>query len=123
MARSCTYCGAQEYTQFHCRLKPRKQLRAKQGFKKLGKQAIRWMETRNEWLKRNPGRSWNCYLCGRPLTIETLTLDHVKSRGRHPELRYELSNLRPCCEVCNTAKGSRDATELGSGHTPPASAA
>jgi 5-methylcytosine-specific restriction endonuclease McrA len=68
-------------------------------------------------------QTWHCYLCGRPLTIETLTLDHVKSRSRHPELRYELSNLRPACWACNTAKSSRDITELGSGHTPLAPAA
>ena len=123
MGRSCTFCGSTEHSQFYCRLKPHKTLQTTHTFRKLGKHEIRWLETRNEWLKRHPGRTWNCYLCGRLLTIETLTLDHVKSRSRHPELRYELSNLRPCCWPCNTAKGSRDVMELGSGHTPPAAAA
>ena len=81
MSASCSYCHSPDHTQFRCRRKPRKPLTAERGFNKLGKHAVRWMETRNEWLKLHPGRSWNCYLCGELLTIETLTLDHVKSRS------------------------------------------
>jgi 5-methylcytosine-specific restriction endonuclease McrA len=40
------------------------------------------------------------------------TLDHVKSRSRHPELRYALTNLRPSCGPCNVMKGSLDLDEL-----------
>jgi 5-methylcytosine-specific restriction endonuclease McrA len=36
------------------------------------------------------------------------TLDHIKSRSRHPELRLELSNLAPCCWRCNKEKGSKE---------------
>lgn len=35
------------------------------------------------------------------------TLDHVKSRSSRPDLRYEFSNLKPCCFTCNTLKGSK----------------
>jgi len=80
--------------------------------KKTGKVGKQWMQTRREWIRQNKDTEYKCYLCGRRLDETTLTLDHVKSRSRHPELRYELSNLRPCCAQCNENKGSRDITEL-----------
>lgn len=40
------------------------------------------------------------------MTPKETTLDHVLPRGSHPELRYELSNLKPCCWDCNYKKGS-----------------
>lgn len=42
------------------------------------------------------------------MTKSEMTLDHKLSRGRHPELRYELSNLAPCCPFHNGDKGSLD---------------
>lgn len=77
------------------------------------------MVTRNEWIKANATKdgTWECYLkisplCLGSLTIDTLTLDHVKSRSRHPELRFDLNNLKPCCSPCNTHKGSRYVEEM-----------
>lgn len=35
------------------------------------------------------------------------TLDHVQPRSGAPDLRYEFSNLKPCCYACNSAKGSK----------------
>lgn len=74
----------------------------------IGRIGRQWVETRHEWIKIHAGEVWSCYICGTPLTLETLTLDHVKSRGRHPELRFDMDNLKPCCMSCNMAKGSRD---------------
>lgn len=45
------------------------------------------------------------------MTRTQLTLDHKLSRSRHPELRFVLSNLVPCCMSCNTDKGSRSSEE------------
>jgi 5-methylcytosine-specific restriction endonuclease McrA len=83
-----------------------------------GKNARLWAETRAEWFKQNPANTYTCYLqlsplCPRVMTPAETTLDHVKSRGRHPELRYELSNLRPACGPCQQVKGSLDLEDLG----------
>ena len=73
----------------------------------IGKVGKQWIKTRRKWIYLNPG-PWECYICGQWLVDYSLTLDHVKSRSRHPELRFELSNLRPCCWQCNYKKGSKD---------------
>lgn len=100
------------HSQNFCLRKPRKPILTRKRPKPIGKYTKRWIETRNEWLQQHPGTSWICYLCGRLLTIETLTLDHIKSRARHPELRFVLSNLAPCCMSCQQIKGSKDVDEL-----------
>lgn len=97
-----TKCGKCQYNRL--RRKP---------IKRVGKIAKKWIETRNEWIRLNPG-PWTCYLCSKSLDIDTLTLDHVKSRSRRPDLRFELSNLQPACLSCNVDKGSRDIDELRS---------
>lgn len=79
--------------------------------------ALLWKRARDEWFAAHPAKTYECYLriapsCPRTMTKDETTLDHVKSRGRHPELRYEQSNLRPCCWPCNTMKGSRDLEEV-----------
>jgi 5-methylcytosine-specific restriction endonuclease McrA len=114
---SCTYCHSPDHSQFHCRQKPRTQLKARKRLKKLGKHGNRWLETRAEWFRQNPAEQYECYLqitsnCLRVMTPEQTTLDHVQSRSRYPQLRYELSNLRPACWPCNMYKGSLDVDEL-----------
>jgi 5-methylcytosine-specific restriction endonuclease McrA len=69
-------------------------------------------------VRREPAEQYECYLklvpgCLRVMTPEQTTLDHVKSRSRYPQLRYDLSNLRPTCWPCNRYKGSLDLDELG----------
>jgi len=67
-----------------------------------------------------PTGTWQCTYCPRTLGvvqdldhgIYLLTLDHIKSRSRHPELRYDLDNLTPACYRCNSEKGSRDLEEF-----------
>lgn len=79
--------------------------------KKIGKVTKKWIDTRREWIDKHP-EPWTCYLCGRLLDIDTLTLDHIKSRTRRPDLRYTENNLAPCCWPCNKAKGSKGLDEL-----------
>jgi 5-methylcytosine-specific restriction endonuclease McrA len=45
-------------------------------------------------------------MCGKWITY--LEAEHVKSKARHPELRTEANNLKPCCAECNAKKGSKD---------------
>lgn len=110
----CISCG-RTFVRFNsaqrkCGLCSYNRLRRKP-LKRIGKVTKRWIETRHEWIKANPA-PWNCYLCSKPLEIDTLTLDHVKSRSRNPELRFELSNLQPACLSCNVDKGSKDLDDL-----------
>jgi 5-methylcytosine-specific restriction endonuclease McrA len=108
----CKYCSQTGHFEFACHKKPRKPLIAKKRLNKTGKHFTKWRDTRNRWLQVNKAPYYFCYLCNKMMTKSQLTLDHVKSRSRYPELRYELSNLRPCCWIYNEKKGSRDINEL-----------
>jgi hypothetical protein len=100
-----TICGKCAYNKY---AKPHKPI------KKLGRISKEWIKTRQEWIKDNSPVEgiWKCYLCGKPLTSDTLTLDHMESRSRHPELRFDKGNLAPCCYDCNRKKGSRSLEEV-----------
>lgn len=116
----CKHCGSDKHTSFQCFLAPHKpmkrsnMLRGKRRIRAIGKVGRQWIATRKEWIQKNLPDSgvWNCTYCGVELHLNTLTLDHIKSRSRHPELRFDLSNLAPACWDCNTAKGSKDLEEL-----------
>lgn len=53
---------------------------------------------------RGGNRTWRCYLCNRPVTIQAVSIDHVKPLAHAG--RTTLDNLRPCCTSCNRAKGA-----------------
>lgn len=123
--RLCKNCGS-SFTQFttvnnlcnRCQYNKMLRLRANSKTKakpiqKIGKKARMWMDTRKEWIKLNPPQDgyWECYLrispmCSKVVTIDDLSLDHVKTRSSHPELRYDLNNIKPACYPCNSMKGS-----------------
>jgi 5-methylcytosine-specific restriction endonuclease McrA len=109
--KGCKYCGRAGHFEFACHAKPRKPLQAKQPMKTGGKHLKKWIQTRNQWLEQNKAEYYVCFYCPRVMTRSQLTLDHMESRSRHPELRYVLSNLVPCCNPCNQAKGSLSADE------------
>lgn len=46
-----------------------------------------------------------CAYCGRKITLETMTLDHIvpKSKGKN----NDYTNLFASCQQCNTLKGDR----------------
>lgn len=80
----------------------------------IGKYGRMWAATRRQWFKENAPNFqayYFCYICGTPMTKRETTLDHKLTRGKHPELRFNLDNLFPCCEPCNLDKGSRDYDE------------
>lgn len=113
--KPCKHCGSDKHTSLMCFSKPRTALKSnRKAINRVGPVTAKWIETRNEWIQQNHTETgtWNCYICYELLTIETLTLDHVKSRSRHPELRFDLNNLKPCCASCNSKKGSRDLLEM-----------
>ncbi len=80
--------------------------------RKIGKQGKKWLATREKWFIQNKAAYYWCFYCNKQLTKSQLTLDHKLSRSRHPELRYALNNLVPCCYTCNYKKGSRSAEEF-----------
>ena len=96
---TCEICGKRSFSNRCMAHKIRKPLN------QMGKQGKKWQTTRRQWLRDNPG-PYFCYLCGSLLLQSEVTLDHVTSRSRAPELRYEQSNLRSCCWSCNSQKSS-----------------
>jgi 5-methylcytosine-specific restriction endonuclease McrA len=105
--RGCDQIGHYTYQCWRLKKEPIKTISK---LKMSGKYSKKWLATRKEWFSLNPPNPFGyyaCYLCGRWFTPKEITLDHVLPRGSHPELRYELTNLKPCCWECNQKKGSR----------------
>lgn len=115
----CKHCESVQHTQFYCRLKPRKAIKRTR-LKRVGKVTNKWIATRKVWVKNNPpdaNGNWHCYLqiapdCHITVNAETLNVDHIKSRVRRPDLRFDQSNLNAACSPCNKLKGSRDLEEV-----------
>lgn len=106
-------CGSLYHSAWHH--KPRTALR--QRSKKTEQKDI---DFKIAWFAANPpdqNGEWECYLqiasdCLIVVDFSTLRREHVKSRARHPELKYELSNVRTACDQCNELKGSLDLEDL-----------
>jgi len=120
--KTCKFCQNPKPNHFpyQCPVNPKVVLKRKVGMKrtpikKIGKQTKQWFVTRATWIRKNPpdkNGNWYCYLrihpwCPGKLTLETLTLDHVIPRSHDPKLRFNLDNLKPACEYCNSEKGSK----------------
>lgn len=110
--KACKFCKETTHSQFYCTRKPRSVLKARKQLNKLGKYGKQWLITRETWFTRNAADWYFCYLCGKRMTYKETTLDHIKSRSRYPQLRYDLNNLAPCCWGCNALKGSRDLAQM-----------
>lgn len=123
----CTRCDSTNHVRGNCPERTTDKVNPATGrypaIKRLrtaGKFTILWERTRREWIKANPpdhSGFYYCYLhlapdCLNAMTTDQMTLDHIKSRSRYPELRFEHSNLKPCCMPCNVLKGSRDIEEI-----------
>lgn len=115
--KHCVFCDEMGHTQFYCPVKPRDILKNK------GKYTKKWTYTRARWLLDHPPDDngfYYCIVCGKPLVkhrifehanYEIVTLDHIISRSRAPELRYDSDNLVPMCLEHNHDKGSLDLKE------------
>lgn len=122
--RPCKYCGvAGTHFEFACFKRPKKTERRvsykagkiietrRKPINQKGKHFKLWMAAREKWFEQNKAEYYWCHYCSKQMTRSQLTLDHMQSRSRHPELRYVLSNLVPCCAADNYAKGSRSHDE------------
>lgn len=80
----------------------------------MGRITKKWLEFRSEWLKTHPPDEFGnyiCYICGDDVWYTEVTLDHIISRSRAPELRFVESNIGPAHAKCNEAKGSLNLEE------------
>lgn len=111
----CKYCGSELHYSITCFLKPRRPIKSISEKTYSKKQ-----QTDRLWYKLNPpdGKGlWYCYLqiaqeCPYKLTASTITLEHVRSKARYPQLKFVVTNLRAACGFCNKIKGSKDIEEL-----------
>lgn len=94
----CDTCGSERHYTSTCPAN-------RKAIKPKGREAANWYAFKVQWMKQND-QTAVCHYCGIRLKPESITLDHKIPRSRAPELRYELSNLVPCCFTCNGLKGS-----------------
>jgi len=92
------------HSSLSCSQKPSKPIQAKKRMNPVGKQTRRYTAFRNNvaypaLVERDSER---CAMCGK--TNIPLDVDHIKKRGSHPELKYELTNLQLLCRSCHNAK-------------------
>ena len=73
-------------------------------------QSKAWRLIRSVAVRRDNGR---CRECGRAVTGRAAHVDHIQSRRTHPELAYNIDNLRLLCVQCHMRKGSREDGVLG----------
>lgn len=113
--KPCKFCQSTAHVSWQCRNKPDRTTQVKtkvQSMNQRGPVFTKWMATRRKWFKANKADHYVCYLCGKWMQKNETTLDHIKSRSRHPELRFELDNLAPSCLGCNALKGSLSLEEM-----------
>lgn len=114
---ACKYCESDKHTSLMCFHKPRRPLR-----KVSSMNSIKTAQMRREWFLRpenapNEQGEWDCYLgispdCEFTVNRMNLNLEHVRSKARHPELKFDPDNLMPSCQPCNKLKGSLDLEDL-----------
>ena len=69
-----------------------------------------WPSLRLSILKKHGSR---CMCCGAtPYDGVRIDVDHIKPRGRYPELELDPSNLQILCKPCHMAKGPHDETDF-----------
>lgn len=78
--------------------------------KKYGKKSALWRKVRATWVANNPPNHegyYVCGICGRPVHIDEMELDHINPRSGAPESFSDFTNLQPAHGFCNGLKGSR----------------
>lgn len=122
--KPCKICGKLGHYAYQCRLNlnPRKPIkRSRKPIRsESAKNYIARVKTYHEWMKLNPPDNtghWDCYLqisqlCLKRVTVETLTLEHVIPRSKRPDLKFDVTNIRPSCSFCNKLKSSQTLEQL-----------
>lgn len=91
--KPCKHCKSSSHYSFQC-------FSQRKPIKKLGAKALSWSKFRDNiaipYLDKTYGHV--CRKCG---VGGDLDVNHIKSRGSHPELRLALSNLEYLCRSCH----------------------
>lgn len=69
-----------------------------------------WNKVRAAWKRANPPSHegyYLCALCGKPVHMDDVEIDHIQPRSSSPHLVSEHSNLQPTHGTCNSLKGSK----------------
>lgn len=117
MQLHCVVCGANSLRGYCFRHKPRKPLQAKKRIRRVGKVGQKLLDQRKAYFEDHPGDEHYCYYCvfvgiEVALTQAEAQVEHFMSKARHPELRFERSNLIVSCGPHNERKGSLDGLEF-----------
>lgn len=122
-SKPCKYCKSLSHWPFQCYQRPKAKALQKprkaikhESYKTKG---LRF-KLRAEWYELNPPDAhgeWTCYLqisplCPIKVNEQTLNREHVRSKARAPELKYDVTNIRPACSFCNERKRSLDIVDL-----------
>jgi len=97
----CSKCGKRAYSEYCFQHKPRTAINQR------GKQYYKWEAFKKAWKLKHKDVDKYCYLCGKPLKENEVTLDHVIPRSRRKDLVFDESNIKPACWKCNVEKGSK----------------
>ena len=75
---------------------------------KKNKVSKEWLAFRRQWLKDNPPtiwpECWTCGICGQPVDLPNLDLDHIVDRSVDPSRRLDPTNIQPSHHSCNIRK-------------------
>lgn len=96
----CSICGKRAYSEYCVLHKPKKPLKRTRISTK-GKEYQRWQKFRQEvaipYMDKHYGHFCRC--CKR--SDVPLDIDHIKSKGSHPGMKYQLSNLQYLDRICH----------------------
>lgn len=117
---NCIVCGKRSYSEYCMAHKPRKPIR-RESFKSRNKRQV----TQSLWFIKNPPDEdglYTCYLqihplCPKRMLPEDVTQEHVKPKGRYPELKHDLNNIKAACEHCNKLKSGTSLEKLAETYT------
>lgn len=71
--------------------------------------SFEWRRVRMDVLEKRGAR---CECCGRGAKDgASINVDHIKPRGRYPELALDQNNLQVLCGDCNHGKGNKYQTD------------
>lgn len=120
--RVCKHCHKEGHTAFNCpfksraQIKSKKPLRAKKRLSPVGPLALHYRKLRASFFEHHNQDTYYCYYCkyiglDMPMGRRATQVEHFLTKARHPELRYEMSNLVPSCAFHNQDKGGLDGPE------------
>lgn len=96
----CKVCNKRSYKEYCWTHQPKKPINRLKRPRQVGKHGLKWAEFRDNVAKPylTAKYGYKCVICG---SRGKLDVDHIKKRGSHPELRYELTNVRFLCRKCH----------------------